>query len=441
MHTRHSLIACLLVFVAAPLFADTIDGADANSPGIPIAQVQDALPIQFAALSGRPATASPTATRPTTSTRPATATRPATTTRPVTATASRPAATVPATAAALNFNGPRADSPLYDDLVFRYLAGDWTTLTADLAAKQKEIAALAAGNRADLIYIQQTLAECRPPWWNLAKTGKASQFTTTVWKQSVTANYTSGPEVKFNGAAVANGKLVFNLVWPADIMDSRDPISMLDMALNIPGDHGFVRGDALASGIWSMLGASGLYAQMGPAKIQALTPDEKKNVDRYVAFVQDITSAYYAAPPARRLACIQGCASFETAMNDQIQWITRRPLGAALLIEFSQHRDRYNSVHIESILGIDKIPNPADAECFLAKPLVLQLLDAKLTLEEDRHLRDVIKTLAEVNPNWNTTKLKLENNLQIDLDPGLDAPCAAARVAFLKSALATQKSP
>ena len=72
----------------------------------------------------------------------------------------------------LNFDGPAEKSPLYDDLIARYMRGDWQTLLADLTARQKEIAALPEGNRADLADIRQAITECRPSWWDQVKDGK-----------------------------------------------------------------------------------------------------------------------------------------------------------------------------------------------------------------------------------------------------------------------------
>ena len=430
------VLAVFFALAAASLFADSIDDADAKRRGVPVAQViaenalakeklkTAALEKQVAELqkklaeaTGQPAPGA-AMTAPGSSSGGVSATAPKTPTTPGTPTAP---------AAAINFDGPREASPLYDDLVNRYLSGDWTTLGADLAAKQKEIAALPAGNAADLAYIKQTVAECRPAWWDQIKTGKSKQFQQKIWRQPITINFQDGPAARFVGA---NGG-AFSLSWPMAHMDLREPMPMTDISLSIPGDHGFVRADGIDNVLWNMMGGVAIQTQVGAVKIASMTAGEKAQYIRYAGFWQNVTAGYYGTPPARLLVLIQSCASFETAMNDEVPWTSRRPLGAALMMEITEHHERYKTLHVEPILGLDKAAIEGVAEEFLAKPVMMQLLGVKFTLEEDRHIRDMVKTLADANTNWNAPKLTLQNNLHINLDPANDVANMSERVNYI----------
>jgi hypothetical protein len=336
--------------------------------------------------------------------------------------ATKPAtATAPATTAA---------GPVYDAFVKRYLTGDWDTLATDLAGKQKEIAALPASQAADMAYIKQALAECRPAWWDQIKQGKVTQFKQVVWKQSVQVNYQANDAARFLGSSTANSATVMKLGWPLKQMDALDPLALPQVDLNINDDFGFHNGDALNGAIWNMLGGAGLTTQLGTKK---LTPTETPQFERFAGFWQNLTAAYYATPPARRLICAQSCAAFESGYDGRLEWTGRRPLGAALLIELTLHADKYKNVKVEPILGLNQLGDAHMVETFLAKPVVLNFLSGRLTLAEDRALRDLVKTLSDGNANWNVSKITLPNKLGFDLNPDKDGPLAAERVKILNA--------
>jgi hypothetical protein len=282
------LVLCLAMPV---LRADSIDEADAKRRGVPVAQVQAEnalarekvktaalekqladLQKKLAELQGGGGTAAGTA--------PAGAT-------------SAPAAPAGGTAAGdgLNFDGPRAASPMADAFIKRYMEGDWEKLAADLDAKKAEIAALPAGNAADLAYIARAIAESRPIWWNDIKSGKAKEFRQLVWRQTIQATYQSDSVTQVSSAA-ANG--VFTAKWPREQMDSRDSYSVSENGLlRSPGDLGFKTGGACTAMIWQMMGnaagaiSSGWDQKAVARGTQGLHPPQLVLAERHGRILRD----------------------------------------------------------------------------------------------------------------------------------------------------------
>jgi hypothetical protein len=409
-----SLTAASVLLVAAPLFADSLDDAEARRRGVPVSQVQAenaltrerqknaALERQIADLQKQIAALSAKA-------------------------ASQPAPGSPAAAsrAATPADGPRQSSPLYDGFVTRYLSGDWNTLAADLNAKQKEIATLPPDNAADLAYIKQTLAECRPAWWDQCKAGKNVSIRQTVWNLNVTINYQNQRASHTSGT---QGNLV--AAWPASYMDSRDAFGPGDSDLDLPPNN-FRRGDAISGAIWEMVGGlATMWNSVPRDTLMALSDSDKQQFVRWGAFRQFVAGAYFATPAGRRYELFGACVGLQSSFDHRADYTARRPLAAALLAELATHKDRYTHIRIERILGLDRFP-VADRESNLAKPVWVQLANTNLTLDEDRHLRDMIKTLADANADWKNSKIVLPNGLFFELTPGGDDALVAERVKVL----------
>ncbi len=441
---RSILILLGISLLASSVWADSIDEAEAKRRGVPVAQVlaENALAkekIKTAALEKQvadlqkqladlqvsaPAAAVPSTTSP--SSAPSSA--PASSTGPTPAVAA-PNFSMPSDSPPISFDGPRAASPLYDDFVKRYLAGDWEKLAPDLEAAKKEIAALPAGNAADLTYISRVLAECRPVWWDQVKSGKVKAFHQLVWKQPAAINYQDGTIAKTVSFATVNGQYTANLAWPMANMDSGSPLSLIQAGLNINGDFGFSQGDGSNMAVWQVVGNAGAMAAVGPDRINAMSAAEKVQMTRYALFWQNTTAGYYCTPPARRLICAMSLASFEPAMNGNANWIGRRPLGAALLVEVTIDRNDYKGFEVQTIIGLSKLGGDMSTmESFVAHPVVTEFLNKKMTLEQDRHLREMIKNLALSNTKWSQSKLSLPGEQSYDLDPAQDSECATARM-------------
>lgn len=438
MKVRWRVAVLALALLVAKSRADSIDDAEAKKRGVPVAQVQaeNALAAEKrkeAALQGQIAEAKKRIAELTSQ---AAAARDKGPTSSSTTPGGRAAAT--GSGAATKSGGP-ATSALYDDFVTRYLAGDWEKLAGDMAAKEKEIAALPAANVADLAFVRQVVAECRPSWWDSVKSGKIKQFQQDVWKASVQVRYQPESGPRLGETTVTNGALTIGLSWPAGDMDSSAPMTLPETGLGLQGNFGFRKADDVGSAIWALLGEAALIAQAGPDKVSTFTVAERQQFDLFAGFRKNMTAAYYGTPAMRRLMLFQSCATL-SAKNDALpDRVGKRPLAAALMLEVALHRERYAHMHIEQAIGLDKAGDSHVQEGVLCTPVLTMLLARKLTLPEDRQLRDLIKTLTASNPDWRNSKISLGNNLAYDLDVAKDLPLAAARVAAISSGKAPGK--
>jgi hypothetical protein len=231
--------------------------------------------------------------------------------------------------------------------------------------------------------------------------------------------------------ADVNGEFVDTVAWPRGNMDLHDPLSLPEAGLNVPGDFGFQQGDGCNWAIWQILGNGGVLGSVGAEKVKAMPQEQKIAFSRYQLFWQNVTAGYYGTPAVRRLTCAMSLASFEAAMANNTNWFGRRPLGSALLIELTVHKQYYQGLEVQPIVGLDKISDARSAESMVAKPVMLEFVHNKLTLEQDRRLRDLIKAVALANPKWTESKLVLPENQAYELDPAKDPPLATERMKIL----------
>ena len=107
--------------------------------------------------------------------------------------------------------GKRESSPEYDNLVKRYMSGDWKGLADDIGKRRAEIAKLPAGNASDIAYIKAAVAECKPAWWAKTKTGKAQSIDVAAFNWKLVVSWTPMPlgqsesNARVKGQNVAGG--------------------------------------------------------------------------------------------------------------------------------------------------------------------------------------------------------------------------------------------
>ena len=91
---------------------------------------------------------------------------------------------------------------LHDVLVGQYMNGKWEDLEKDLTAKKPEIDKFSGVEAADMKYIRQTMAECRPAWWAKCKENQLFEFRPVVWGHGLRASFdptqTLEWSIKFN---------------------------------------------------------------------------------------------------------------------------------------------------------------------------------------------------------------------------------------------------
>jgi hypothetical protein len=332
-------------------------------------------------------------------------------------------------ASPIDFSGPRESSPLYDDFVDRYLAGDWATLAADLAAREKEIAKLPAGNRADLTYIKQTIHECRPAWWEQVKLGKPVQFQQAVWGHPVGIAFTQAARPGMGKTGLLNGVILTQVSWTGDDFDSKNAMSLNYLGIDDRAPSKFVDSDGAGYVAWTIIGAASVL-QQNADRLGKMNQDELAQFEAFGEFRGNLTAAYYGTPPVRRLALIQSTSAMHVDAPRAPELFAHRALAASLLIELRLHPEHFKSLNLTDD-DFDWIPTGDNVEFNAAfRCIMSKLLEGRFTLSEDRLVRDIVKTLAEANQDSKSSHISLPNKLSMEFDPDKDAAERLERMKF-----------
>jgi hypothetical protein len=119
-------------------------------------------------------------------------------------------------------------------------------------------------------------------------------------------------------------------------------------------------------------------------------------------------------------------------MNDNSNWIGRRPLGSALLLELKQNPERYKGVDVYKVAGLEILGDDWHrAEEVLARKVADEFLNGRLTFDQDRRIRELIRTLALSHQKWSESRLSLPAGHFYDLDPSKDDLLVIERVKFV----------
>jgi hypothetical protein len=305
-------------------------------------------------------------------------------------------------------------------LLTAYTGGKWDDIDQMLSTKSKELSALTdPKQKADVSYVRQAVAECRPTWWKACKAGKRTTFKPVVWGRSMDAVYEPGAKVNVQ-MRVSNLATTATLTWPAEEMD--DPT---------PHEHGFTKGETCDLNIWASLGTVDAYS-MVPLSAQAQMDEAGKLVvGLYGAFRGNLTGAYYGTPRARRWCVWLDLAKYAQKEAGEKDAMPRRAVASAFLAEVLAHPEKYPSIHP---------PEPVAAgatEAQVAAALAPWVEKHAWTFAEDRALRDVFKALSTANSKdvWRTGIVKLASGQTVALDREKDAELQAKRDAWVGVAL------
>ncbi len=172
---------------------------------------------------------------------------------------------------------------LYTGLVERYLAGDWEKLAADLAAAQKDLVNLPKDQAADLAYIKQALAECRPAWWNQIKENKKVAIRPVLWGRTLSLMYDPALEDGQLNRTVFGNTASYAMYWKPGDMDSV-----------AQAEHGFTKGDLMDMGIWQGLEKVSVISSVSQDKLPEL--NGQLQFAYYLWFRGTVASGYYGTP-------------------------------------------------------------------------------------------------------------------------------------------------
>jgi len=315
----------------------------------------------------------------------------------------------------------------YTRVTKEYLDDKAEEAAQDLALNAKLIEALPASQKADVNYIKETLAECRPVWWGECKAGKKTLLKPlSVWGRPLVATYDPA------------SKSGISVQWQDAIMKVTVTWSSADMDNPAHAEHGYSKGELNDLGVWCTLGAADGWSRVTLDMLQAMskaTPAMKLQLSRYLDFRGNVGGVYYGMPRARRWGLWLYMAAYMDKYSHGDAYMGRRAVGAMFVTEVVAHPDKYPSI---------KLPRevPADgAEGKTALALKDWIEGHGWTVGEDKSIREAIKTFAMANEKTTQASnlVTLANGLTLALDPEVDKPLGVKRDEWVKDQLAKPK--
>lgn len=306
---------------------------------------------------------------------------------------------------------------LYDRIAWAYMDGQWEELASALTAANRSGASLTPPQRADVAYVREALAECRPAWWLSCKSERKTAIRQMLWGKPFLATFDptakDGMNIRF-----APSPRVLTLKWNGTEMDSRDK-----------GEYGFLHGDMVNVSTWGTLGTAQVYALVPMDTLRSTDERSQLRLQRFLRFRSNVTSLYHSGPPGRRYALHIYLAAFLDKYGKGPLAGCRRAVGAMLLCELLKEPSRYPSLALPKSLAAE------DAEKQLGRHFKFRIgRNNHWTIAEDRSYREALKAFVGANSNvLDTESVILPNGLAFSLDDEKDASLRPKRDAWIKS--------
>jgi len=318
---------------------------------------------------------------------------------------------------------PAAAESKGDELLARitaaYMDGNWEELDKALAARPAEMARLNRTQRAEIDYVRQAAAECRPTWWNTLKAGKKAAFALTVWGKPVNVSYDPDGKSETNFKA-GEAKVEMKLGAEGLSVDSPDS-----------GEFGFLKGDLAGYMIWHSMGGAAAFSNFPQKQLAVVGEKDQLRFGLYKDFRGNLTVMYYGTPPLRRWALHISLAAYMPEYSKPDMAAARRAASAVLLTEVLRSPATYPSLPLPDTLDAE------NAEEKLATHFKFMIKrQSAWTIAEEKAFRAAVRVFANANEQkvLETGKVTLPNNLTLAMMPGDDNQYQPQRDKFIKTA-------
>ena len=315
---------------------------------------------------------------------------------------------------------PEEIQAFYQSTTDRDMSGDWETLVADITRNARLQNALSKEKQADITYIRAAVNDGRPAWWNAIKQGQKTQVRANLWAATATATWDPAAKDQLQVTNAAN-RTVITIHWDQSDMDSA-----------APAEHGFTRGEVNGRDVWTTIEMARLYGGLTYQNLNSQPQEMQTRVFRYVVFRGVVTTAYYGTPRMRQWAGFLAMDAYVGSHLTNEGFIRIKPLGAMMVAEFAGNQAKYPSIKLPAVRSAE------NAEGTLARSLMGQLEQVRLTFAEDKALREAVREFAVANQAGvvNTGKITLGNKQIMMLDPAADREAGAERGKWLMEKLA-----
>jgi hypothetical protein len=310
-----------------------------------------------------------------------------------------------ATPGAVPASAPAKGAELHQQITQAYMMGEWASLDKLL----RSATGLSTEQLADVKYVREAVAECRPVWWNACKAAKGKVLIhPSIWGKQFSAIY--DPAGK-GGMQMQTGPqgTTLTISWAQRDMDSGDV-----------GLYGYTRGDVNCIEVWGHLANAQIWPTIPLPTLAAMSDDDKAQMQKYMGARGEMAMLYYGTPPARRYALHISMAAFyyDKWGKDALAGV-RRAVCSGVMQEIVNAPAKFPSI---------KLPAKLDGEhpeTALGQHLKMAFKRTDgWTIREDRSIRLAVRAMAAIpandKPMWTTQKFTLGDGLVYHLDADQD---------------------
>lgn len=307
----------------------------------------------------------------------------------------------------------------YEKIVQAFLAGKWDDLKQAMPVPRPELNLLTPPQRADLDYVREAAAQCRPAWWKLAKGTSKETFRVTLWGRTFPVTYVPAAEGHVKVGTLA-GVPEITVSWDPNALDSTEPA---DPSMR---GHGFTAGDTAELGLWRTIADGHLFASLGLRTVAKLHQQDKMGLARYRLFRANLAALYHCSPRSRHAALVIHLAAFMPKYGASPMDGCRRAIGSLFVAEVLADPSRYPSLPLPR-----RVP-ATGAEATAAVHYKMRM-NQGWSVAEDRALRQAVLAFATRNDKQvlQTGKVILPNGLVTMLEPEKDAELTPKRDAWV----------
>jgi len=261
-----------------------------------------------------------------------------------------------------------------------YLTSRLDKAKAELRLSTRHLAKMTPQARADLIHVRRSLPGHRPAWWKHCRSGSNVSFRAQIWNRSFTANYMPSESFGFQApVGIKDGKIQIIVSWQPNMVDN-------DEAFTHPfaKDRHLTKGHVGEAIIWHELGHNYITNFLPLAQVIKLYDEHIMLFSHLQEFYADMTSLYHCSPRARLAMLWMRLDSLRYYSAAECHTRAAHAIGALILANVLTKPEKWPSVHFPP-----KVPESRIELNTLV--YVLNNLEAKWSIAEDRALREMLK--------------------------------------------------
>lgn len=242
----------------------------------------------------------------------------------------------------------------YERLVQAYLKNDWEKLEELTRSIRRHNRFFDRDQRNDVVYIQKSINDFRPKWWDKCASVSNISFQAEIWNKPLLANYMPTRAIGFQAVQAEaeyrrNRRGEFESVitklnvivsWKPGLVNSNSPGTG-----KLAEIHGTRHGDLGEVIVWHELGHSYITNYLPLEHVIELYTDHGMLFSHLQEFYADLTAIQHASPRARRVALMLRLDGLDHYNESEQHARASHAIGALILHQALQNPEDWPSFH------------------------------------------------------------------------------------------------